>query len=253
MIEQMVKVTPDLELRLAEGGQGRPVLVLHGGGGPLTVNGIAQHFEGSHRVLLPTHPGWNGTIRPAWLDSVDELALLYLRLLAQRGLRDVLVIGSSMGGWVAAQMAVRDIGGLVGRIALIDSAGIEVPEHPIVDFVALTPRQQAEHSWHDADRFFTDPATLPPERLATMRANMATMGTIAAGMHDPKLQQRLAGLSIPALVIWGESDRVFTPGYGRALAAAIPGARFELVRGAGHLPQMEQPEATFALLDGFAR
>jgi pimeloyl-ACP methyl ester carboxylesterase len=241
-----------VSLTLAEEGEGQPVLVLHGGGGPFTVAGIAQHLATTHRVLTPTHPGWNGTPRPDWLDSVDELALFYLRLLAQRGLRDVTVIGSSMGGWVAAQMAVRDIGGLVGRIVLIDSAGIFVPEHPVVDFAALSPREQAEHSWHNPDRFFVDPTTLPPERLAMMRGNMATMAKIAAGMHDPKLQRRLGELMLPALVIWGESDRVFTPGYGAALTAAIPGARFEIVREAGHLPQMEQPEATLALIDGFA-
>ena len=252
MIETVVGIHADLELRLGEGGTGRPVLVLHGGGGPRTVAGIAAHFEASHHVLMPTHPGWNGMPRPDWLDSVDELALLYLRLLAQRGLRDVLVIGSSVGGWVAAQMALRDAGGLVGRIVLIDAVGVDLPEHPMTDFFSLTPRGIAEHSYHDPDRFFVDPGTLAPEAVALQRGNMASLRALAGAMHDPRLLGRLGEVKVPALVVWGESDRIATPAYGRAYAAAFANARFELIAKAGHLPQIEQPEALFALLDPFA-
>jgi len=253
MIEQATTILPDFELRLAEGGAGRPVLVLHGGGGPATVASIAAHFELTHHVLLPTHPGWNGAARPDWLDSVDELAMLYLRLLAQRGLSDVLVVGSSLGGWLAAQMAARDIGGLVGKLVLIDAVGIDLPQHPMVDFFSLTPRGIAEHSWHDPGRFFVDPATLPPERLAAQRANMATMRALAGEpyMHDPKLLCRLAHVNLPTLVAWGESDRVAPPAYGRAYAQAFANARFELIEGAGHLPQIERPDALFAAIDRF--
>jgi len=70
-------------------------------------------------------------------------------------------------------------------------------------------------------------------------------------MHDPALAGRLAAITVPTLVLWGEADRIATPGYGRAFAAAIPGARFEIVERAGHLPQLEQPEATFAAIDEF--
>lgn len=255
MIEQLVHVHPEFVLHLAEGGAGRPVLVLHGGGGPRTVAGMAGHLEADHHVLMPTHPGWNGTPRPAWVDSVDELAMLYLRLLAQRGLRDVVVVGSSVGGWIAAQMAVRDVSGIVGRIALVDAVGIALPAHPMPDFFGLTPRGIAEHSYHDPDRFFVDPATLPPEALAQQRANMATLRLLAGEpyMHDPRLLPRLGQVGIPALLIWGDSDRIVTPAYGAAYAAALPHGRFELVERAGHLPQLECPDAVHALLDGFAR
>jgi pimeloyl-ACP methyl ester carboxylesterase len=255
MIEHTIPIHADIALRLAEGGSGRPILLLHGGGGPRTVTGIAQHLEASHHVLMSTHPGWNGTPRPDWLDSIDELAMLYLRLLAQRGLRDVVVIGSSVGGWIAAQMAVRDVTGLVGRIALIDAVGIDVPTHPMPDFFGLTPRGIAEHSYHDPDRFFVDPTTLSAEAVAQQRANMATLCLLAADpyMHDPKLLPRLGGVSIPALLIWGDADRIVTPAYGAAYAAAFPHGRFELVERAGHLPQLERPDAVNVLLDTFAR
>ncbi len=256
MTTHTVTLPSQLDLTIDEtspAGAARTVLVLHGGGGPFTVAPIAAHFASESHVLTPTHPGWNGTPRPEWIADVPALAAVYLQLLADRGLTDVLVIGSSLGGWIAARMAADDTEGRVGRIVIIDGAGIDVPGEPVVNFAELTPRQQAEHSWHDPDRFFVDPSTLPPERVAAQRANMQTMGALTArhGMADPELQARLGEVRIPALVLWGDSDRVFTPGYGRAYASALGNARFESVAEAGHLPQLEQPVHTFAAIDAF--
>lgn len=250
----IVPILPDLNVQVAEGGEGPAVLLLHGGGGPATVASIAEHFQSTHRVFMPTHPGWNDTKRPSWLDNIDELAMVYLRFLTQRGLRDVMVIGSSLGGWLAAQMAVRDLGGLISRLVLINAVGIELAEHPMVDFFQLTPRAIAEHSYHEPDRFFVDPGTLPKDRLEQMRANIETLKAIAGKpyMHDPKLLSRLAQVAIPALVLWGQSDRVATSQYGAVYARAFGNGRFELIPEAGHLPQIERPDAVFPLLDVFA-
>jgi pimeloyl-ACP methyl ester carboxylesterase len=201
-------------------------------------------------VLAPTHPGWDGVPRPESIASIADLAGHYLDLLAERDLTDVLVIGSSLGGWTAAEMAARD-SSRIGKLVLIDGVGITVPGEPIVDFFSLDPRGVAEHSWYDADRYFVDPATLPQAARDNQKANMATMAAIAGGMRDETLPGRLAGIKTPALVIWGDSDRVVTPGYGRAYAQLIPGAEFHVIEHAGHLPQLEQPAATFAVLDSF--
>jgi pimeloyl-ACP methyl ester carboxylesterase len=253
MTDTITILQPDQPLTIAEYGTGRPVLVLHGGGGPATIASIAEHLGQAMHVIVPTHPGWNGTPRPDWLDSIDDLAMLYLRYLKRRGLHDVLVIGSSLGGWLAAQMAFRDIGGMIGQLVLIGAVGIDMPEHPMTNFFALDPRGVAEHSYHEPDRFYVDPTTLPAERLAAMRGNTATLRVLAGEpyMHDPKLLRRLNEVQIPALLIWGESDRIVTPQYGAAFAAALPNAKFEIVPRAGHLPQLERPEATFAFIDAF--
>lgn len=241
-----------IDVKIEEIGSGRDVLVLHGGGGPVTVAGLAAHLGQSAHVLTPTHPGWNGTERPEWIAGVDDLAMLYLRLLRDRGMRDVTVVGSSMGGWIALEMAVRDLAGLIGRIVVIDGIGIEVAGMPGADFFSLTPRGVAEHAYYEPDKFFVDPATLPPAQVAMMRDNMAALGAVAgAQMFDPKLRGRLADVDIPALVAWGESDRIQTPAYGREVAAALPNARFALIERAGHLPQLERPEATFKVIDAF--
>ncbi|GAA1996765.1 alpha/beta hydrolase [Catenulispora subtropica] len=233
----------------------RVALVLHGGGGPATVAGLAEHLAGrGMHVLTPTHPGWNGTERPEQLVDVASLAAFYLGELATAGHRDVLLVGSSVGGWIAAEMAVRDDAGLVGGLVIVDGVGIAVDAHPIRDFFALDARGAAEYSYHDADRFYVDPASLTEEQRAQRVANMASLRALAGDpyMHDPTLAARLAAIDVPTLVLWGESDRIVTTGYGRELAARIPGSRFELILRAGHLPHLERPEATFAALDAFA-
>lgn len=243
---------PLTDLTVAESGAGRPVLLLHGGGGPFTVAGLGAHLAEAAHVLTPTHPGWNGTPRPAWLDGVADLAATYLRLLRERGLRDVVVVGSSLGGWTAAEMALGDDEGLIGGLVLINAVGVRVESEPVADFYALSPREVAEHSFHDPDRFFVDPSQLPPDQIAVRQADMATMRAIAGDdLNDPGLLARLKGVHVPALVLWGESDRIAPVGYGAAYAAAFGNADFQLVREAGHLPQLEQPAATFAAIDAF--
>lgn len=234
-------------------GSGQPVLLLHGGGGPETVAPFAGHLSARKRVLTPTLPGWNGTARPAGMDTIGDYAVAFLRRLTDDGLRDVVVIGSSIGGWIAAEMALRDDSGRVLRLVLVDAVGIEVEGEPVTDFYSLDPRGIVEHSFHDPDRFYVDPATIPAEQAERQRANIATMSEVAGDMVDPGLRGKLAGVRSPALVVWGDSDRIVTPAYGRAYADAFADARFELITDAGHLPQLEKPDATFAVIETFLR
>ena len=250
-----VNLRRDLPVTLTEAGSGRPALVLHGGGGPFTVAAIAEHLAETMHAVAPTHPGWNGTPRPDWVCGIDDIALAYLGYLEANDLRDVLVVGSSLGGWIGAEMAVRDEAGLISSLVLIDSVGVLVEGQPIRDFFALDARGVAEYSFYDADRFYADPATVPPEQSAQRAANMATMRVFAGDpyMHDPGLPGRLGRVEIPVLVLWGDSDQIVMPGYGQALAAAFPQAQFTVISQAGHLPQLEQPDATFGALDAFIR
>ncbi|MFF9819590.1 alpha/beta fold hydrolase [Streptomyces sp. NPDC014006] len=248
-------VYADLSLPLSEAGAGRPVLILHGGGGPATVASLAQHLSRISHTITPVHPGWDGTHRPAWLTGIDDLALVYLHILRERRLRDVLVVGSSLGGWIAAEMAVRDHAGSITGLVLIDAVGVQVETEPITDVFALDARGVAEHSWHESDRHHLDPADVPAEELARRQTNMATMRILAGDpyMHDPKLLRRLGHIQVPALLLWGESDRIVTPAYGAAYADAFTNGRLEVIPKAGHLPQIEQPEATCALIDAHLR
>src|SRR5438270_13461488 len=120
-----------LTVRLDERGSGRPILVLHGGGGSQTMAGFAEALSTHAHVLVPTHPGFAGEPRPEWFDSVDDLGIAYLDLLERLDLRDVLVIGNSMGGWIASTMALRDTTHVLGGLVLVDAVGIQVHGPPI--------------------------------------------------------------------------------------------------------------------------
>jgi pimeloyl-ACP methyl ester carboxylesterase len=242
-----------LTVRIDERGSGRPILVLHGGGGPQTVSGVASALSTRAHVLVPTHPGFAGEPRPEWFDSVDDLALTYLELLERLELRDVMVIGSSLGGWIASELAVRDTTRL-SSIVLVDAIGIQVEGHPIADVFPLTSDELLARSFHNPAAFRIDPDTLSPEQVAAMAANFQALGVYGRepGMLDPKLRRRLGRVTIPALVVWGDSDRVVDPDYGRAYAQSFPHARFELIPEAGHLPQIEQPARLLNLVWEFA-
>lgn len=243
----------DLIVRVGEHGSGRPILVLHGGAGQQSVMGLATALSRHAHVLVPTHPGFEGEPRPEWFDSIDDLAFAYLDLLARLDLHDVLVIGSSLGGWVASTLALRDTTRLSGLV-LIDAAGIQVDGHPVANVASLTPAELSSISFYNPAAFQVDPATVTREQAALRAANIKTLYVYdqGLGMADPKLRRRLGRVNIPVLVIWGESDGVIDPEYGRAYAQSFPNARFELIAQAGHLPQLEQPEHVLNLVWEFA-
>jgi pimeloyl-ACP methyl ester carboxylesterase len=234
-----------VELTAEDRGDGRPYLVLHGGAGPQSVAEFAQMLaeKGGRRVVTPTHPGFGGTHRPDALNSVAGLAALYVVLLDSLGLEDVTVIGNSVGGWIAAEMALLGSPGLGGAV-LLDAVGIEVEGHPVADVSGLSLSEIQALSFHDPTPFQVDPATIPDSQKAVMAANGATLAVYAGSpaMADPTLLGRLSGIAIPTLVLWGDSDRIVEPAYGQAYAAAIDGARFEVLPATGHMPQMESPD-----------
>lgn len=229
------------------------VLLLHGGAGPRSVAGFAAALARRSPVLVPTHPGFDGTPRPRWCDTVADLAVAYLDLLDALDLTDVFVVGSSVGGWIAAEMALRDTRGRVRALALIDAAGIEGAQgREVADVAALGPVALSELSFHRPE-FRPDFSRFDDTQKAAMAANQRTLAVYAGDpyMHDPKLRGRLHRIGVPALVLWGEHDGVTPLAYGREFARAIPGARFVPVAGSAHFPFVENPEVVLAQLAAF--
>ena len=219
-------------------------LLLHGGGGPNTVTGFAELLATTRpaRVITPTHPGFGGKPRPNGVSTISHLAKLYVALLDRLGVADVTVIGSSIGGWIAAELALLETPQVTG-IVLVDAVGLEVPGHPVADFFTLTMAEVFERSFHDPSGFVVVPEALPPAAQAVFRAShrLALAAYAGTSMTDPTLADRLANLDMPALVL-GDSDRIVDPDDGRAYVAAIPLARFQLLTRTGHMPQMETPD-----------
>jgi pimeloyl-ACP methyl ester carboxylesterase len=242
----------DLEITIDQQGEGRPLLVLHGGGGPPSMGPLLAALPEDFAVIAPVHPGFAATRRPEWYTGIDDIALSYLQLLEQKDLRDVLVIGSSIGGWIASEMAVREHERITGTV-LLNAVGIHVEGIELADFFSLTPQELIAYSFHDPAAA-PDPTQLPPQARDIQAANAATLAVYAREpyMHDPKLRRRLALVPTPVAVIWGESDQIAPEPYGRAYAASFPNARFEPIPQAGHLPHLEQPEQVLDAIHRFA-
>ena len=239
----------DLALTFDDVGSGPDVLVLHGGGGPLTVARFVEAMAANARVIAPVHPGFGGTPRPDDFDSIEKLADAYAALLERLALTDVLVVGFSIGGWIANALALR-AGARLRGVVLVNGAGIVVDGEACADVFSLTPQQLSALSYHDPARHGIDPAGLTDAQKAGMAANMRTLAVYgrARDMGDPQLRARLAHVRVPVLVVWGESDRVVTPAYGRAVAESFPDARLEVIAQCGHMPQIEQPQRLLALV-----
>ncbi len=239
---------------VAERGEGRPFLLLHGGAGPQSVDGFADLLAASEpaRVLVPVHPGFSGTSRPRGLDSMKGLARLYTRLLGDLGLTGVTVIGNSIGGWIAAEIALLG-SPRVSSVVLVDAGGLQIDGHPGADFFSLSMDQVAELSYYRPDAFRIDLASLPDQQKAMMAANRAALQAYGGTtMTDPGLLSHLPDISVPTLVVWGEADRIFPPEHGQAYAAGIPGARLVVIPEAGHLPQLENPDRLLRAVWDFA-
>jgi pimeloyl-ACP methyl ester carboxylesterase len=235
-------------------GTGRPFLLLHGGAGPASFLPFASRLAETRpaRALVPTSPGFNGTERPADLTGVRALAAAYVALLDELDVSDVTVVGNSIGGWLAAEIALL-ASPRVSAVVIVNGVGIVVPGHPVADFFSLSLAELTELSYHDPARFRIDPADLTDAQKAIMTTNRQAIADYAGrGMTDPTLAPRLSSVRVPTLVLWGQSDRVVDADYGRAYAAAIPGSTYHPLPESGHLPQIETPDRALQPIWDFA-
>jgi pimeloyl-ACP methyl ester carboxylesterase len=245
-----------VQLETIERGQGRPILWLHGEEGLDPDAPVLGALAAHGRVLAPSHPGYGHSPEAAAVDTVDDLAYLYLDLLAQQEAPDAVVIGASLGGWVAAEMAVKSTVGL-GRLVLVAPLGIKVGDREtrdIPDIFALHPDEVLKLQYYDPACARLDPTTLSDDRLTVIARNREATALYAwePYFHNPKLRARLHRISTPTLLLWGAEDRfVAADYYGAAYRDAIPGARLETVAAAGHFPHLEQPNAVAERIGAF--
>lgn len=237
-----------LELDLIRRGRGPTVLLLHGMA-PVDPQApfldlLAAHAE----VIAPTHPGFGHAARPDDVDTVYDLVRLYLALLDDLALEAVTLVGLSFGGWLAAEMAVACPHRLA-RLVLVDAVGIKIsgPDTPdILDVFNASPAEVRRRSWHEPQKWAPDYDAMENEALVAHARNRDALCLYAwqPYMYNPQLKRWLGRIAVPTLVLWGASDGVVSPAYGRAYADLIPGARFAAIEAAGHHPEIEQA-ATF--------
>ena len=249
MVSELGRLTVHgVQLEVVDRGHGRPIVLLHGEDGLDPNAPFLDSLAAYGRLIAPSHPGFGHSPEADTVDSVDDLAYLYLDLLAELGLRDVVLLGYSLGGWIAAEVAMKCTG-RVAKLVLVGPLGIKVGDREtrdIPDIFALPAAEIARLQYHDPARAAVDYTALPDDTLTVIARNRQATALYAwePYFHNPKLRRRLRRISIPTLLVWGASDRFVTPGYyGVAYRDAIPGSRLEIIEGAGHFPHIETPEA----------
>ena len=237
----------DLELEAVRRGSGQPLVLLHGfqtidPQAPF-LDRLARHAE----VIAPSHPGFGRSPRPDDFRTVYDLVQLYVQMLEHLSHGDVSLMGFSFGGWLAAEVALK-AGRRIRRLILVDALGIKVSDREtpdICDVFNTHPSEVIRRSWHDPDKWAPNYDEMTDEALVQRARNWEALCRYGwhPYMHNPQLKRWLRCIQSPTLVLWGASDRIVTPAYGRAYADLIPGARFESIANAGHHPEIEQPAA----------
>lgn len=242
-----VEFLPGVPLATRRGGTGeRVALVLTGAERAAEDTAFLDTLGEEFTVVAPTHPGFGRSPRPAWCRSVDDLAYLYLEWLDRSELTDVTVVGLQFGGWVALEMAVRSCA-RIGRLVLVDTLGVKLGgrlDRDVVDLFATSHEELDRLTYADPRHALGDLGGAPLESVLELARNEEALVTYGwePFLHNPRLPDWTWRISVPTTVVWGERDGIVTPDHGRGVAQRIPGARFELVDGAGHRPQVERPE-----------
>jgi pimeloyl-ACP methyl ester carboxylesterase len=241
-------------VHLARAGTGPAVLVLHHDiGTPERLpfyDALARPFT----VLVPSHPGYDKSDRPAWLRNVRDIAAVHQWLLAALDLRDVTLVGLGFGGWIAAEMASLAPRAF-RRLVLVGAMGIKPERGDIADQALVSYIDYVKLGFADLGAYArTFGAEPPTETLEQWDLNREMTFRIAwkPYMYNPSLPHLLGGVATSALVVWGSDDRIVPLECGERFAKALPHARLSVIEGAGHFLDMERPEELARLVTGFA-
>ena len=244
------------KLELIERGQGRPLLFLHAGEGLAAERPWLDLLAKRYRVIAPSHPGYGNSPLIDGVGTVDDLAYLYLDLATALKLDDAILVGTCLGGWIAAEMMVRATA-RVSRVVLAAPLGIKLggrEDRDIADMHGVSRAEYLKLAWADPAQGEIDYTTLPDAELAAIARGREAFAVYGwkPYMHNPGLKRWLHRIDRPTLLLWGAEDRIVTPTYGEGWRQAIPGARLELIAAAGHFPHWEQPQAFVDRIVAFA-
>jgi pimeloyl-ACP methyl ester carboxylesterase len=241
------------KVQMLRGGKGPTVLFLHGGGGAGVWFPFFQQLSDRYDVWMPEHPGFGRSDTPEWLDSVGDYANFYLDFIKQFSLRDVHLIGHSLGGWISADLATRNTSSL-RSLTLMAPAGIHVPGVPKPDLFLWSPEQLVRN-------LVADPALadailkMVPDEAERMRQMKNSLMLAKVGwqprLYDPNLRKWLHRIDCPTLVLWGDKDAVMPPPYGPAYRDLIPGSKLVVIKDCGHLPHIEKTDEVLAAVTKF--
>ena len=232
-------------VHMLKGGSGDPLVLFHGSGGSSGWLRYVQELAGRYTVYLPSHPGFGKSERPEWLESIADLASFYTWFLEQAGLEGARAIGFSMGGWLAAEIAVS-CRHAFSKLLLVDAVGIKPQEGEITDIFIISPAQVTELLFHDPkqaseyEQVYGGEPTPEQQDVAEQNREMAVRLCWKPYMYDLRLPGLLARVNIPTRIIWGKEDRLVPLECGQLYQKAIPGSDLVVIDNCGHVPQIEK-------------
>jgi pimeloyl-ACP methyl ester carboxylesterase len=247
-----VVAVSDCRIRLMRGGAGDPLIYLHGASGAAWLP-FLQQLAAKYDVIAPEHPGFGESDSPAWLDNIHDLAYFYLDLFDTLKLDRINLVGNSLGGFIAAEIAVRSTQRLAS-LTLCGSAGLFIEGDTQLDTFLVSDEARLRAFFYDPKRADAMIArVLDPKLEETALKNQAMVAKLVwqPRSHDPHLAKWLHRIDVPALLVWGDHDRLFPLQHAHAFAKAIPGAKLVVIPKCGHVPQIEKPEEFVAALESF--
>ena len=229
-------------ISMLRGGTGEMLLYLHGANGAGAVQPFMTKLAERFDVIVPEHPGFGLSDEPNWLENIHDLAYFYLDFLRTMGFTRIHIVGSSIGGWLALEIAVRD-SSRIASLTLVAPSGIQVPGLQTGDIFLWTPEQLVRNTLFDqalADRMLSQ--AVSPEQMETAIKNRFTVARLAwePRLHNPFLAKWLHRIDVRTGIVWGESDRILPVAYADEFKKRIPHAEVNVVRRCGHLPQVEK-------------
>jgi pimeloyl-ACP methyl ester carboxylesterase len=237
-------------IRLRRGGSGPPLVFLHGASGAPVILPFMEKLAERFDVLVPEHPGYGQSDEPQWLENIHDVAYFYLDFLKQLSLREVTLVGNSMGGWMAMEIAVRDTSRLKA-VVLVSPAGISAPGVQPADIFLMPDEQLVRSLFHDqklAQARLAAPVT--PEAVDIALKNKHTTARLAwePRLHDPFLPKWLHRIDVPVKIIWGREDRILPVQFLEQFRKLMPQAEVHVIEGAGHLPHAEKADEFVAIV-----
>jgi pimeloyl-ACP methyl ester carboxylesterase len=246
-VKRTVIAIAGCEIEVQEEGSGAPLLFLHAANGFRPNDPYIAALSAGRRLICPSHPGFGTSSLPGWIDSVDDIAHIYLELMDQMGLTKVDLIGCSIGGWISTEMLTK-APERFGKVVLVAPVGIKTgpwDKLDIPDIFVMPPTEVPKMMFHDPAKMAVDPAKLTDDQLAIQARNRETLALLVwePYMHNPKLTHRLQRVSSPTLFVRGASDGLVSAAYLENYAKFVKGAKTATIPEAGHAPHLEQPEA----------
>jgi pimeloyl-ACP methyl ester carboxylesterase len=244
-----------IDLEVLRGGTGDPIVLLHGMSSLTATARLPTLLAAHGTVIAPSCPGFGTSPRPKDFETIYDLTHLLRAILDALPGDRITLAGLSFGGWLAAEVAAQGHPRLA-RLVLVDPVGIKISDRETADILDIFNRSPADvrhAAWHDPDRFAPDFDALEDAEIVRYARDRDALClyTWDPYMYNPRLRTWLHRISVPSLVVWGESDGIVSPEYGRAYAGLIPGARFETIARCGHHPEIERPDELAALIASF--